>query len=78
MAIKAKRKVREGVVASDKMDKTITVKVVRSVKHRLYQRVMRQTVSLQGPRRKERVQGRRQGAHRRDAPPVRHQALAPA
>ena len=46
MAIKAKRKVREGVVASDKMDKTITVKVVRSVKHRLYQRVMRQTVTF--------------------------------
>ena len=46
MTIKAKRKVREGVVTSDKMDKTITVKVIRSVKHRLYQRVMRQTVTF--------------------------------
>ena len=46
MAIKAKRKVREGVVASDKMDKTVTVKVQRTVKHPLYKRIMRQTVSF--------------------------------
>ena len=46
MAIKAKRKVREGVVASDKMDKTITVKVVRSIRHRLYKRTIRQTTSF--------------------------------
>jgi small subunit ribosomal protein S17 len=46
MAIKAKRKVREGIVASDKMDKTITVKVVRSVKHPLYKRIIRRTVSF--------------------------------
>jgi small subunit ribosomal protein S17 len=46
MAIKAKRKVREGVVRSDKMDKTITVAVVRNVKHRLYKRVIRQTVTF--------------------------------
>lgn len=46
MAIKAKRKVREGVVASDKMDKTITVKVVRSIRHRLYKRTIRQTASF--------------------------------
>lgn len=46
MAIKAKRKVREGVVASDKMDKTITVHVQRTVKHPLYKRIMRKTVSF--------------------------------
>ena len=46
MAIKAKRKVREGVVASDKMDKTITVKVIRSIRHRLYKRTIRQTMSF--------------------------------
>ena len=46
MAIKAKRKVREGVVASDKMDKTITVHVQRTVKHPIYKRIMRKTVSF--------------------------------
>ncbi len=46
MAIKAKRKVREGIVASDKMDKTITVNVLRTVKHPLYKRIMRKTVSF--------------------------------
>ena len=44
--IKAKRKVREGVVTSDKMDKTITVKVERSVRHRLYKRTIRQSVTF--------------------------------
>lgn len=46
MAIKAKRKVREGFVSSDKMDKTITVQVVRSVRHPLYKRTVRKTVSF--------------------------------
>ena len=40
MAIKAKRKVREGLVKSDKMDKTIVVSVVRSFKHPLYKRIV--------------------------------------
>lgn len=43
MAIKAKRKVREGLVKSDKMDKTIVVSVVRSFKHALYKRIIRRT-----------------------------------
>ena len=46
MAIKAKRKVREGVVASDKMDKTITVHVQRTVRHRLYKRTIRRSTSF--------------------------------
>ena len=46
MTIKAKRKVREGLVTSDKMDKTITVKVERSVRHRLYKRTIRRTVTF--------------------------------
>lgn len=46
MAIKAKRKTREGVVSSDKMDKTITVHVQRTVKHPIYKRIMRKTVSF--------------------------------
>ena len=43
MTIKAKRKVREGVVTSDKMQKTIVVAVERSFRHSLYKRTMRRT-----------------------------------
>lgn len=37
------RKVREGVVVSDKMDKTIVVAVSERVKHALYGKVLSQT-----------------------------------
>lgn len=37
------RKVREGIVVSDKMDKTIVVAVQERVKHALYGKVMSQT-----------------------------------
>jgi small subunit ribosomal protein S17 len=40
------RKVREGVVVSDKMDKTVVVAVEDRVKHALYGKVMRKTVRL--------------------------------
>ncbi|WP_460743899.1 30S ribosomal protein S17 [Mariniluteicoccus endophyticus] len=40
------RKVREGMVVSDKMDKTIVVAVEDRVKHRLYGKVMTKTVRL--------------------------------
>ena len=40
------RKVREGVVVSDKMDKTIVVQVSDRVKHQLYGKVMTQTTKL--------------------------------
>ncbi|WIY83190.1 30S ribosomal protein S17 [Propionimicrobium sp. PCR01-08-3] len=40
------RKVREGVVVSDKMDKTIVVAVADRVKHPLYGKVMSQTTKL--------------------------------
>ena len=39
----AKRKVRVGVVVSDKMDKTVVVTVQRQYKHRVYERVVRDT-----------------------------------
>jgi small subunit ribosomal protein S17 len=41
-----RRKVREGYVVSDKMDKTIVVRVEDRVKHRLYGKVLRQTSRL--------------------------------
>ncbi|NPC45308.1 30S ribosomal protein S17 [Nocardioides sp. zg-1230] len=40
------RKVREGLVVSDKMDKTIVVAVEDRVKHALYGKVMRKTSRL--------------------------------
>ena len=40
------RKVREGLVVSDKMDKTIVVEVEDRVKHALYGKVLRRTSRL--------------------------------
>ena len=40
------RKVREGLVVSDKMDKTVVVAVEDRVKHALYGKVMRRTSAL--------------------------------
>lgn len=40
---KSIRKTRVGVVASDKMDKTITVSVVRRIKHPIYGKFMKKT-----------------------------------
>ncbi len=40
------RKVREGLVVSDKMDKTVVVTVEDRVKHALYGKVMRRTSRL--------------------------------
>ena len=42
----AARKVREGVVVSDKMDKTVVVAVEQRVKHPLYGKVMTKTERL--------------------------------
>jgi small subunit ribosomal protein S17 len=41
-----RRKVREGYVVSDKMDKTVVVAVEDQVKHSLYGKVMRRTSNL--------------------------------
>ena len=43
---RAARKVREGVVVSDKMDKTVVVSVEDRVKHALYGKVLRRTSKL--------------------------------
>ena len=46
MSERNSRKVREGLVVSDKMDKTVTVAVEDRVKHALYGKVMRRTSKL--------------------------------
>ncbi len=43
---RGRRKTREGLVLSDKMDKTVTVEVEERVKHPLYGKVIRRTSKL--------------------------------
>jgi small subunit ribosomal protein S17 len=43
---RGRRKVRDGVVISDKMDKTVVVQIEDRVKHPLYGKVMRRTSKL--------------------------------
>jgi small subunit ribosomal protein S17 len=43
---RANRKTREGLVVSDKMDKTVVVAVEDRVKHAMYGKVMRRTSKL--------------------------------
>jgi small subunit ribosomal protein S17 len=45
-APRANRKVREGIVDSTKMDKTIVVKVVDRVRHPLYDKTLQRTKKL--------------------------------
>ena len=40
---RGQRKVREGIVVSDKMDKTVVVEVVRTVTHPLFKKTLRRT-----------------------------------
>ncbi len=44
--VRGARKVREGVVVSDKMDKTVVVAVEQRVKHPLYGKVMTKSERL--------------------------------
>lgn len=45
-ASRGARKVREGIVVSDKMDKTVVVKIESRVKHPLYGKVMTKSEKL--------------------------------
>jgi small subunit ribosomal protein S17 len=44
--VRGRRKVREGLVVSDKMEKTVVVEVEDRVKHALYGKIMRRTSKL--------------------------------
>jgi small subunit ribosomal protein S17 len=46
IAARNRRKTREGLVVSDKMDKTVVVSVEDRVKHALYGKVIRRTSKL--------------------------------
>ncbi len=41
MAERNRRKVRTGIVLSNKMDKTLVVEILRTMKHPLYERVIK-------------------------------------
>jgi small subunit ribosomal protein S17 len=43
---RGRRKVRTGVVVSDKMDKTVLVKVDRKMRHPLYKKIVRRSAKL--------------------------------
>jgi small subunit ribosomal protein S17 len=43
---RGQRKVRQGVVVSDKMDKTVVVRIEQSVRHRSYLKTVRRTRKL--------------------------------
>ena len=46
MAVRNLRKTRDGLVVSDKMDKTVVVAIVDNVKHPLYKKIVKRTVRL--------------------------------
>ncbi len=50
---RGRRKVREGIVVSDKMQKTVVVVVEDRVKHALYGKVLRRTTKLKAHDEKE-------------------------
>jgi small subunit ribosomal protein S17 len=45
-AQRGRRKVRIGVVVSDRMDKTVVVKITTQVKHALYGKIVRRSTKL--------------------------------
>ena len=45
-AERGRRKVRTGVVVSDKMDKTVVVQIAHAVRHPLYGKIVRRSTKL--------------------------------
>jgi len=43
---RGRRRTRDGVVVSDRMDKTVVVRVERTTRHPLYQRVLRRSATV--------------------------------
>ena len=73
---RTRRKVREGIVVSTKMDKTVVVAVVDRVRHRRYQQDDAAHEAPLRARRDERRPRGRPRARRRDPPAVEAEALA--
>jgi small subunit ribosomal protein S17 len=45
-AERGRRKIRQGVVVSDKMDKTVLVRIDRQMRHPLYKKIVRRSSKL--------------------------------
>ena len=63
--MREQRRALVGTVTSDKMDKTVVVTVERITRHPLYGKVVKAQQEVQGPRREQRGQDGRRGAHSR-------------
>ena len=70
------QKIRQGVVVSDKADKTITVRIDTARRHRRYQKIVRTSTHAARPRREQRRAHRRHRDRARVPAAVAHQALA--
>lgn len=70
------RKTREGLVVSDKMDKTVVVAVEDRVKHALYGKVIRRTNKLKAHDEQNAAGCRRPRPPDGDPAAVRHEAVA--
>ncbi len=66
-----RRKVREGLVVSNSMDKTAVVAVIERVRHPRYAKTVQRTKRLYAHDEQQRVAGRRPGPPRRDPAPCR-------
>ena len=75
-AARTRRKVREGLVVSDKMDKTVVVEVEDRVKHPLYGKVLRRTSKLKVHDEQNACGIGDRVLHHGDPAAVRHQAVA--
>jgi hypothetical protein len=71
------KRILEGVVVSDKGDKTVVVKVERTFLHPVLKKTVRR-LEVSRPRRGQCLQGRRQRAHHRVRAEVENQDLGGA
>ena len=72
-----RRKVREGLVVSDRQDKTAVVEVVDRVRHRRYDKTVQRSKRLHVHDEDNQLQHRRPGPGPGDPPAVQAEALAP-
>ncbi len=69
------KRILQGVVVSDKQEKTVVVKVERRFTHPLLKKTVRRTKNYHAHDEAGDVQGRRPGLHRGDPPDFETEAL---
>ncbi len=69
------RKTRVGTVVSNKMDKTVVVAVKDNVRHPLYKKILKRTVTFKAHDEEQRMRYWRQGTGYGDTPAVQGQTL---